>query len=117
MKKKNRFGWTNPNTVNQLNINVNPRFLAYVEQQIINQMEQQRIINRYLFSTVFFTRHAGLYYNRYKNMDFEIMRIEFTHPRNPLIPYFTLLHTIDDPRDPNNMVSISLYIPHFNIFR
>jgi len=120
MPKKVQFGWTNHNALNNVNNlmnNLDPQMNAYIQQQIMIQQERQRIINEFLYSTVFFSRHAGLYYNRYRNMDFEIMRIDFTHHNDPLIPRFTMIHVIDDPRNPDNVISVSLYITNFNMFR
>jgi hypothetical protein len=119
MPKKVQFGWTNRNALNELNnviINLDNQVHAYVEQQMIIVQERQRIIDEYLYTSLFFSRHAGLYYNRYKNMDFEVMRIDFTNA-NPLIPRFTLIHVIDDPRDPDNVISITVNVNNFNMFR
>jgi hypothetical protein len=119
MPKKVQFGWTNRNAQNNLNNiinNVDPRVIAYIEQQNMIRQEQQRIINDFLYNTVFFSRHAGLYYTVYKNMDFEVMRIDFTNA-NPLIPRFTLIHVMDDPRNPDNVISITINVNNFNIFR
>jgi len=119
MPKKVQFGWTNNNALNNINNlinNVDPRVIAYIQEQNMIRQEQQRIINEFLYSTVFFSRRAGLYYTLYKNMDFEVMRIDFTNA-NPLIPKFTMIHVMDDPRNPDNVISLSLYIRNFNIFR
>jgi len=116
--RKNNFGWVNQEVQNTMNnISSNPHLNQILQQEMDIHQEQQRIVTKYLDSTIFFTNRAGLYYNWYRNMDFEVMSIHFRTPGYPTIPTFTLLHVRDDPRDPDNLVDINFLVTNFNMIR
>ena len=100
---KFNFGWTNPSANIQ-----DPRLIRYVQNAIAEQ---------YLYETVFLTRMAGQKYQRYRNKDFEIMRVDFNFLDQPFVPTLLLVHTMDDPRNHSNVISFSLDLFNENMIR
>jgi len=100
-----KFGWSNPNgNLNRIN-------------NYLIDNERENIIEIYLYQTVFLTRYAGNIYRRYRNLDFEVMNITFNNIEYPLVPTLLLVHNTDDPRNPNNIITISLDLLNENMIR
>jgi len=121
MKNKNKFGWTNPQTKHVLDtINNSAALREQIETEItIREIlnEQNIIYNTYINQTIFFTPRAGLYNRWYRNMDFEVVDIQFRNPQYPRLPTFVLVHVRDDPRNPNNIIHIDFPVRNFNMIR
>jgi hypothetical protein len=90
-----------------------------IQSEFIRDVIRKRnnIKNMFLGNTIYFTPKAGLHYNWYKNMDFEIIDVRFLHNEESkyVVPTFTLVHIKDDPRDPNNFLQIVVEIKNVNM--
>ena len=128
-KKGSRFGRDEPNK-NLIHYHTNwykneqrriqqEREQEQIESEFIREVINKRnlIKNTFLGNTIYFTPKAGLHYNWYKNMDFEIIDVRFLHNQESMcvIPTFTLLHVKDDPRDPNNLLQVVVDIKDSNM--
>ena len=114
--RRNNFGWTNPN----LDLSMDNPENRRIFEQILIQTERDRITNAYLGATVFLTRFAGVLYDHYRGLDFEVMRIDYYNPRDPVVPTLTLVHTkhtTTNYRDPENYIWVHLELLNENMLR
>ena len=112
MVKKSNFGWTNPGAQD---LSMNDPINRRIYEQLMLEQERQNIYDNYIDSTVFLTGRAGILYQRYRNIDWEVVDIQFLNPIYPLVPTLTLVHTMDDPR--NNLLRIQLELLNENMLR
>ena len=114
MVKKSNFGWTKKD-IPELSMNdpINRR----IYEELMIQQERQNIYDNYIQSAVFLTGRAGRLYQQYRNLDWEVVNIEFLNPNYPLIPTLTLVHTVDDPRNPDNVIIVHLELLNENMLR
>jgi hypothetical protein len=73
-------------------------------------VNQQTGINEGNGITFYFTPYAGNLDITYRDefgrrMDFEVTNVTF--PNDPFIPRITAIHIMDDPRNPNNVITVS----------
>jgi len=73
-------------------------------------VNQQTGINEGNGITFYFTPYAGnldiMYRDEFgRRMDFEVTNVTF--PNDPFIPRITAIHIMDDPRNPNNVITVS----------